>query len=402
LEKYEYSILQLVPEYSYYTSKQGTSEAQDFTGEAKLFSLDGSLKQTTVYANGSPKQVSLTRNTISSSTLSIVSPKALGLSNSPCRLVVACNWTITCTEYNEMGIETGISIYGATTHTEVGQSCPRPNSYHPACEDWAFDGETKDIICDITQPGPPSIPVPVANQTVAPPNWMTQIDYAHAVAVVPAVTDPQEQPINPLLRIPCFTDRKIASAYQMTLYVDQPAPRHDDWISVNPLYLNVIPHPGQIWMAPSGRLFTVGHTFVGFQKFNRDGSVVTQVFGFYPPTGTGANTNTSKGAIYDNSGHHYNTSVTYIATQDQFNHALDLVAFDYNNAVYRLATGLGPEYNCTDAAINWMTRAGDQIPFSSPRGPFTNTPGDYGQVVLKMQRATRRNGYAPRSNAPCK
>jgi hypothetical protein len=62
----------------------------------------------------------------------------------------------------------------------------------------------------------------------------------------------------------------------------------------------------------------------------------------------------------------------------------------------------GTEYSCTDAAINWMSDAGINIPLSSPRGLFKNTPGDYGQKLAKINGAKKiPETAAPTSKGPC-
>ncbi len=178
----------------------------------------------------------------------------------------------------------------------------------------------------------------------------------------------------------CFTDGKTDAGYKLTIYVDQPIPGHNDqyrWVN------------GGI---------DVGHTFVGFEKDNTDGTSVTQVMGFYP----GSVSMSAKGVVKDNSNHSYSQSYTVSVNSTQFSAALNAVILDQQTANYTLSQSLSsnPEYNCTDAAKSWISDAGIYLP-PAARGLFVNTPGDFGQAIMTLSGASATPGKAPASHGPC-
>ncbi|WP_143009657.1 hypothetical protein [Pedobacter soli] len=137
----------------------------------------------------------------------------------------------------------------------------------------------------------------------------------------------------------------------------------------------------------------VGHTFIGFEKNNSDGSNVRQVLGFYPDPD--ASSTASKGKIKDNSGHAFDVSYTISVTALQFNQALQAMTSDFNSANYNLTS-----YNCTDAALGWMNAAGANLA-NAPRGLFNNTPGDLGQALRNKSNANKNGGYGMSSKGAC-
>ncbi|MBB5638498.1 hypothetical protein HDE68_004430 [Pedobacter cryoconitis] len=200
--------------------------------------------------------------------------------------------------------------------------------------------------------------------------------------------------IDPEKYIRCFNDGKPAKEYKMTIYINQPNPgSNDQWTS------DINSNIGQGFITPGGQIFNVGHTFVSFIKVNTDGSSVTQVMGFYPG-GLGLK---SPGIVKDDGGHAYNVSYTSSVTVDQFNLSLNTVINDSKNTVYNLGNYIfgGVEYNCTDAASAWMGNAGIRLPAGVARGLFTNTPGDYGQVLSNVNGANKSPGKAPQSHGEC-
>ncbi len=186
------------------------------------------------------------------------------------------------------------------------------------------------------------------------------------------LVDDGKKAIDPQKYIDCFSDGKQAKSYKMTIYVDQPVPGKNSQYSSSAVTGNGY---GGLMLNSNGSIFNVGHTFVGFEKMNMDGTSVKQFLGFYPSD----NPFKSKGIIKDDSGHGYNVSYTKEVTQAQFGLALTEVLNNSKGTEYVLANYVagGTEYNCTDAAVNWMSDAGIQIPFDSPRGLFTNT-----QVIM--------------------
>ncbi|MEX8549318.1 MAG: hypothetical protein V5804_17085 [Mucilaginibacter sp.] len=199
--------------------------------------------------------------------------------------------------------------------------------------------------------------------------------------------------IDPVKYFNCFNDGKTASQYKMTLYVNQPSP------GTNAPYAIATYAQGH-WELPDGKWFDVGHTFVGFEKINTDGTSVTQVMGFYP----GGNGIYSKGVIKDDSNHPYDVSYTSSVNASQFNAALQLVVDNGNLAQYQLSVNsiLGiNEYNCTDAAIHWMWQANVNVPNGAPNGSLNTSPGQYGQDLLSMPGVSTTSSQAPSSHGAC-
>lgn len=216
---------------------------------------------------------------------------------------------------------------------------------------------------------------------------ITTSDIGNAIPVI------DSQPgINPTTYINCFNDGKTAISYTLTIFVDQPSPgtNHQWSTSVNVYGANLK------FMTPGGQLLNVGHTFVSFEKNNTDGTSVKQTMGFYPG-GAGIS---SKAVIKDDSNHPFNISYKLTVTSGQFNAALNRLMQDYNSSNYVLSNLFGTERNCTDAAISWMTVAGAYLPTQS-RGSFSNTPGDFGQVLKNLSTASTIPGTAPQSHGPC-
>lgn len=120
--------------------------------------------------------------------------------------------------------------------------------------------------------------------------------------------------------------------------------------------------------------------------------------GFYPSS-SAAN---AKGVIKNDSGHSYDVSYTSDVSSTKFEIALNNVVSDniLKNYVLSNLNG-GSQYNCTDAAINWMVNAGVNLPNDVPRGIFNNTPGDYGQALRQLSDSSKAPGAAPNGKGPC-
>ena len=206
--------------------------------------------------------------------------------------------------------------------------------------------------------------------------------------------------IDPAAFIKCFTDGKTASKYVITVYVQQPVAGQNDQWTITAAYNGF---GGIAYTTPENQILDVGHTFVGFTKFNTDGTYVTQVMGFYPDTKGVLPGVQSPGIIKDDSGQPYNVSYSTNVNVTQFNAALGRVANDSANANYVLSKGQSPasEYNCTDAALTWMSTAGVKLPASVSRRAFNNTPGDYGQALKSQPGATAASGFAPSGHGSC-
>lgn len=219
------------------------------------------------------------------------------------------------------------------------------------------------------------VPLPITTENIA-----------NALAV-----DDGKPPIDPEKFKKCFDDGKQASSYKITLYIDQPvAGSNNQW--------SLSSGSGNKFTTNNNITFNVGHAFVGFEKINTDGTSVTQVMGFYPGS-LGANVN---GVIKDDSGHQFDVSYSAFVNSSQFQFALNNVIADNLTKNYILSNvNGGIEYNCTDAAINWMTNAGINLPNSSPRGIFNNTPGDFGQALRQIANANKNSGFAPTGHGAC-
>ena len=186
----------------------------------------------------------------------------------------------------------------------------------------------------------------------------------------------------------------------MTIYVQQPIPGQNDQWTITATYNGF---GGIAYTTPEHQILDVGHTFVGFTKVNTDGTSVTQVMGFYPDAKGFLPGVKSHGIIQDDSGHPYNVSYATNVTATQFNAALGRVVTDNANANYILSNGQAPypEYNCTDAALTWMSTASLQIPGNVARGAFDNTPGDYGQALRSFNGANTAKSTAPSGHGAC-
>lgn len=205
---------------------------------------------------------------------------------------------------------------------------------------------------------------------------------------------PKIEDINKYIK--CFTDGKIASGYKLTMYIDQPvAGKSDRFVSIptvvgSPLLL------GGIKITTISGDYDVGHTFLGFEKINTDGSITRQVLGFYPD-GQVIN---KKGILKDDSGRNFDVSLDISVSETQFNLALNQMKNDFDNAVYNLVNSFGRGYNCSDAAINWFNHSGTVLPNSSD-GTFKNTPGELGQVLRKNPSSNQLSGDAPTGSGAC-
>jgi hypothetical protein len=229
---------------------------------------------------------------------------------------------------------------------------------------------------------------------------------ASAAEVQDAVAVDNGNPgINPQTYIICFSDGKTAQSYKLTIYVDQPIPgSNDEWTTGITANTNVT----QNFINTLGQTFNVGHTFVGFEKINTDGTSVTQVMGFYPTHGSvggGSSGGSSAGAssngkIEDNSGHQYNVSYTVNVNASQFNSALSGVVNSSASQYVLSNVQSGPENNCTDAAVAWMRAAGVTLP-AGGAGLFVNDPGDFGQALTNVTGASTTPGNAPTGHGAC-
>ena len=275
---------------------------------------------------------------------------------------------------------------GCTTHYEINQVCftiytdTGPSGGGPTGPQYGGTFPTGGG--GSSTPTPPS---PTSTQTLT----ITDLNTANFV-------DNPIPKINPQLFINCFDDGKTASVFKMTIYVDQPVANHDDQFRLTGFGIGAT---GQV-IHSGDRFLDVGHTFVGFEKLNTDGSIVRQVMGFYPGSTGVLPGLSSKGVIKNDGGHEYDVSYTITVTQVQFNAALNQLVNDYINKNYRLFNSYSAEYNCTDASLKWLSEAGTYLPNAS-KGAFINTPGDFGQSLRNIPGNIGISGVAPQSAGVC-
>ncbi len=330
----------------------------DFSGMMLFHTLQGKLVSGYKYINGAATGVVSAAQPPATSTQTTNSIKENTLAPQPCQYA-ATNWiTAYCTDW-------------FTNGEYDGSNCTI-----------SYDLVGYVLICPDNGPMV-QLPIPGGGGGAT----ITPTDIAEAIPEA----DPKPK-IDPASYIKCFTDGKTASSYKLTIYVDQPIPGHNDQWSTD---VNVA-GGGIKFITPGGQTLNVGHTFVGFEKNNTDGTSVKQVMGFYPG-GLGIS---SKAIIKDDSGHPYNVSYALNVNAGQFNAALARLSQDNATSNYTLSNMIGTERNCTDAAISWMTVAGATLP-SQSRGSFSNTPGDFGQVLKNLSGATTTTGAAPQSHGPC-
>lgn len=284
----------------------------------------------------------------------------------------------------------GVYIYLDETGNCQPPWGPPSNEYSGCYDDvWSFSySEPFDVCESIYVPDPPPPPGNGGENNGAPnPDDISESDLENAKVV----DDGLDKIENIDKYIDCFNDGKTAASYKMTMYVDQP-------VAGTNLQSNVIGVTGTIGnlvIVMAGESFDVGHTFVGFQKINTDGTQVQQILGFYPSPSFAVSGIYSKGVIKDNGGHGYDVSYTREVNSIEFTSALAQVKGDFTSTNYNV---LG--YNCTDAGLKWMNAADAGLPDAS-RGAFKNTPGDYGQELRNKSGANKAGGNAPNSKGPC-
>jgi hypothetical protein len=127
----------------------------------------------------------------------------------------------------------------------------------------------------------------------------------------------------------------------------------------------------------------VGHTFVTLIKYNRDGSIVSRSFGFYPrKTGILSATplHPSASSVFkDDSRHEWDEAVGRLLSLQQFE-AILRVLKSYDRRRYHLSHS-----NCTDFGLDAAWAAGIGVRDAIGRWPLGhgNNPGSAGQSLLE-------------------
>ncbi len=170
----------------------------------------------------------------------------------------------------------------------------------------------------------------------------------------------EQGPIDLSRYLACFGTITDNAVYQITVYVDEPAPG----FGLNKVGVDV------------------GHTFVGLRKqYPGTDSYVQQVFGFYP-NGSAADilSGTVPSEFSSNGSSGYTVSVTYTVGASQFRSALNaasaLIGQPYNlathnctDAVFSITDAAGLPH-CTDAVFSITDAAGLPLPKSNTMLPW--------------------------------
>jgi hypothetical protein len=136
----------------------------------------------------------------------------------------------------------------------------------------------------------------------------------------------------------------------------------------------------------------VGHTFMSLQVLNKDGSMVSQVFGFYPE-GSGGNpfvTTSESSTFKDNRNHDYDESVSIEINASQFESILK-TAEKFESQQYDLCTR-----NCSSFALAAAQISGIEI--SETYGYWAlgteggNNPASVGQSILEGKVKNKATG----------
>jgi hypothetical protein len=174
-------------------------------------------------------------------------------------------------------------------------------------------------------------------------------------------------PIDPDSLISSFGDGKEAAFYAMLLEIKQPvAGKRKAYTHLN----------------------NVGHTFVTLIKYNRDGSIVSRIFGFYPQK-TGILSATpfqpsARSVFKDDSRHDWDEAAATLLSFRQFEAILRVVK-SYDHRRYHLNHS-----NCTDFGLEAAWAGGISVQDASGHWPLGhgNNPGSAGQSLLEGKAAT--------------
>ena len=351
---------------------------QNFSGKLLLNNLHNGENFLLDYAKGKLSESYQKKQLLTLNKLAINNPSKKSYWSQQCR-----------TEYRACTfVSDGYSYCGGGIDVIYSEYCNWPSS---ACGvTYSLTDSDERLICeDIWFPDPPEPVDPEENgENSTNPDALKVTDIENMT-----VNEITEKPIQDIDKyLDCFNDGKIAAFYKLTIYVDQP-------VAGTNLQSNIITVAGptsNLVLVQAGEKFDVGHTFVGFQKVNVDGTQVEQILGFYPsadPTTPGIYT---KGYIMDNSGHDYDISYSKEVNNIEFTSALAKLKGDFIESNYSVLN-----YNCTDAALKWMNAADSNLS-SVPRGIFNNTPGDFGQELRNnYETSNKSSGKAANSKGPC-
>jgi hypothetical protein len=169
-------------------------------------------------------------------------------------------------------------------------------------------------------------------------------------------------PVQPDSIVASFKDGKEAAFYALLLEIKQPSP------GKRTAYRHIT---------------EVGHTFITLLKYNKDGSIVSQTFGFYPHktwilSGTPFNP-TAPSVIKDDARHEWDEAAGKLISQHQFNSMLGVLQ-SYAHRHYNLN-----HRNCTDFGLAVAQAGGIKVWETKGGWPlgYGNNPGSAGQSMLE-------------------
>ncbi len=169
-------------------------------------------------------------------------------------------------------------------------------------------------------------------------------------------------PVLPDSIVAGFHDGKEAAFYAMLLEVKQPTPgKRKAYRHIN----------------------QVGHTFITLLKYNTDGSIVSQTFGFYPRKTWILSATpfdpTAPSLIKDDSHHEWDEAAGKLITARQFSSMLDVLQ-SYAHRHYNLN-----HRNCTDFGLEVAQAGGIKVWDAKGSWPlgYGNNPGSAGQSMLE-------------------
>ena len=156
----------------------------------------------------------------------------------------------------------------------------------------------------------------------------------------------------------CFDTNQNAV---FTLFVDQPTPNSNEPWSGNPTDPDV------------------GHTYISIKQGN-----IRRVIGLYPSSGVSPTSPAVAGAFYNDSGHHFDVSLSVVMNPSQLNNVLNYIK-GQSGGTYNLNSN-----NCTDFGLATIRLAGVKMP--SAHGSWGlgsgDNPGQLGQNIRNMPTPT--------------
>jgi hypothetical protein len=159
-----------------------------------------------------------------------------------------------------------------------------------------------------------------------------------------------------------FRDGRVADFYAVLLEIKQPsAGKRKAYAHIN----------------------NVGHSFITLIKYNRDGSIVTRSFGYYPQKSGFLSATplqpSARGVFKDDSRHDWDEAAARLLSSGQFEAILQVLK-SYDHRRYHLNRS-----NCTDFGLDAALVAGIAVGETSGSWPLGhgNNPGSAGQSLLE-------------------